>query len=171
MINIQFVDENDKPIGGGTKQEALANGIWHRIVRIFLINSKGEVLVQKRGKHVFSLPGRWDQSAAGHVDEGEGYLEAAYRELKEELGIEGIELREMGRFSREETDETQIKKRFNVVYSASFDGTIDFNKEEVSEVRWILPDDLQKWMDERPDDFTQGCIRSFREFVQVQSKN
>lgn len=168
MANIQFVDENDKPIGGGTKQEALAKGIRHRIVRIFLINSKGEVLIQKRGEHIFSLPGRWDQSAAGHVDEGEDYLEAACRELKEELGIEGVELKEVGRFYREETDETQIKKRFNIVYSAPYDGEINFDKEEVSEVRWIAPNELQKWMDEHPDDFTQGCIRSFHEFIKKQ---
>jgi len=30
MANIQFVDENDNPIGAGTKQEAIEKGIAHR---------------------------------------------------------------------------------------------------------------------------------------------
>ncbi len=46
MVNIIFVDENDNVIGEGTKQEAWKKGIAHRIVRIFLFNSKGELLIQ-----------------------------------------------------------------------------------------------------------------------------
>jgi len=69
MKLITFVDENDQVIGSGTKQEAWQKGIIHRIVRIFLFNFKGELLIQKRADNISSLPGRWDQSAAGHVDE------------------------------------------------------------------------------------------------------
>ena len=77
MVNITFVDEQDNVIGAGSKQEAWTKGIYHRVSRIFLFNSKGELLIQKRSDNCVSLPGRWDQSAAGHVDEGETYLEAA----------------------------------------------------------------------------------------------
>src|SRR3989338_4643482 len=105
-------------IGAGSKEEAWKNGIIHRIARIFLFNSKGELLITKRGDNLSSLPGRWDQSAAGHVDEGEDYPTAAKRELEEEVGVKNIELIEKGKFFTDETDETgKIKKRFSMLYT------------------------------------------------------
>lgn len=53
-------------------------------VAVFVVNKKGELLVCVRGnepaKGTYDLPG-------GFVDEGETALEAAARELKEELGL------------------------------------------------------------------------------------
>lgn len=166
MAHIQFVDENDNPIGGGTKQNALENSIRHRIARIFLFNSKGEILIQKRAEHLASGPGKWDQSAAGHVDEGEAYEEAARREMKEEIGVEDVSLTEAGSFYREEkTKKGGVRKRFNRVYQGNYDGEVHFNPDEVSEVRWIVLAELEKWMSECPEDFTEGCIHAYRQYV------
>jgi isopentenyldiphosphate isomerase len=57
MANIQFVDINDEPIGGGTKEEAHERGIRRRVIRIFLVNSNSEVLLQRRGDNVLSARG------------------------------------------------------------------------------------------------------------------
>ncbi len=162
MTKITFVDKDDNVIGSGTKGEALKKGIIHRIARVFLFNSKGELLIQKRADHLESLPGKWDQSAAGHVDEGESYHVAAKREMEEEIGVRGIELKEIKKLYTEEYD--KIKKRFNMLYSGVYDGDINFNREEVSEVKWIKPEDLAEWMEERPNDFTQGFIKCFKIF-------
>src|SRR3989344_7013830 len=117
MPQITYVDEKDNVIGAGSKEDAWKNGIIHRIARIFLFNSKGELLITKRGDTLSSLPGRWDQSAACHVDEGEDYLTAAKRELEEEVEIKNVELTEKGKFFTDETDETgKIKKRFSMLY-------------------------------------------------------
>ncbi len=167
MTDITFVDENDNILGGGTKQEALEKGIRHRIARVFLINSKGEVLMQKRGPHIFSNPDKWDQSAAGHVDHGETYEEAAYRELKEEVGVEGVPLTEIGYYYKEETDEARGKKRFNRVYRGVYDGEVHPDLDEVSEVRWIPAEELEKWMNERPQEFTEGCMLAYREYIKT----
>jgi len=95
------------------------------------------------------------------VDEGEDYLEAATRELEEEVGIKGVELREVGKFYQDEFDDSgKIKKRFNMLYETKYDGAINFNEGEVSEVKWINIDELEQWMLEKPKDFTQGFIDS-----------
>lgn len=47
-----------------------------------------DVLLQKRSACKDSYPGCYDISAAGHVAAGDQYLEAAVRELREELGID-----------------------------------------------------------------------------------
>ena len=171
MAKIIFVDKNDNVIGAGTKQEAWRKGIIHRITRVFLFNSKGELLIQKRADNLTSLPGKWDQSSAGHVDEGEDYLIAAKRELEEEIGVRGIELEEIKKFYTDEIDEAKIKKRFNMLYSAIYDGEVRFNKEEVSEVKWIKPLELEGWMEEQPEKFTHGFIKSFKLIRQIPPKS
>ena len=160
MTKITFVDKNDNVIGTGTRKEALERGIIRRIVRVFLFNSKGELLIQKRSLKV-PLPGKWDQSVGGHVDAGEDYLKAAQRELQEELGIRDIPLKEIAKYYTEETDEKVINKRFNMLYSANYDGKINFNEGEISEIKWIALNKLEEWIKERPRDFTQGFIDSF----------
>ncbi len=168
MSNIIFVDEQDNVIGEGTKEEAWEKGIAHRIARIFVFNPKGELLIQKRADGLSSLPGRWDQSAAGHVDAGEDYATAAKRELIEEMGVENIEFVEEGKLFTDEKDESEkTKKRFNMLYTCTYDGAIQPNAEEVSEVRWINPNELDMWMNERPQDFTAGFIRNFKHLMTI----
>lgn len=160
---IAFVDGDDNVIGSGTKEQAWADGNIHRIARLFVFNSKGELLIHKRSDKLANLPGKWDQSAAGHVDDGEDYLEAAKRELMEEVGIGGVELVEVGKFYQDEIDEDgKVKKRFNMLYEAEYDGEVNFDDGEVSEVRWINMDELKQWIEKKPKDLTQGFIDSVK---------
>lgn len=164
MAKIIFVDENDEIIGSGTRREALEKGIIHRIVQIFLVNSKGELLIQKRAHTLSSSPGKWDSSSAGHVDEGEEYIEAAVREVEEEIGVKGIVLKELIKIRTEENLEIGTQKRFSTLYTGVYDGDIKCNREEVSEVMWIQPKDLTMWMARQPKDFANGFLASFKEF-------
>ena len=157
MTQITFVDENDNVIGAGTKQEVWEKGIWHRIVRIYLVNSEGELLITKRADHLASCPGMWNESASGHVDVGETYDEAAARELEEELHVHGVVLRPLEKIKHPDMEELdKIKNRFHTIYVGTFDGAVDFDKSEVADSRWIGADELAQWMRERPDDFTEG---------------
>ena len=161
MTKIAFVNNKDEIIGSGTKEEAWKNGNIHRIVRIFIFNSKGEMLIQRRSDSVILFPGKWDHAVGGHVDEGEDYIDAAKREAREELNIEKIELKEIKKYYTDEVrDGNKIAKRFNTLYTAIYDGPISLNKEEVAEVRWISFEELQKWMSQKPEDFTGGFIKS-----------
>lgn len=63
------------------------NELLHGGVQVWLYNSKGEVLLQLRSKSKKIFPGVWDISAAGHISAGETTLEAAVREIEEEIGI------------------------------------------------------------------------------------
>ncbi|MEJ0054046.1 MAG: NUDIX domain-containing protein [bacterium] len=89
--NIVWVDENDAVLGETTREKAHAEGLLHRIAVTYLVNAEGEILVNERADD-----GRFDHSSAGHVDAGESYVETARRELKEELGIDGIDIKEIG---------------------------------------------------------------------------
>jgi len=95
---IPIVNEKDEVIDEKPFNEVHKKGLLHRESYVYLINSKKEVLLQKR-------PDRnvWDHSAAGHFSKDETYEEGALREFEEELGIsiKKEDLKEIGyeRFS------------------------------------------------------------------------
>src|SRR6266481_4113351 len=114
MSDIMYVNERDEVIGAGPRMRALEEGIIHRVVRIFIFNSSGELLITRRSKNI-SLPDKWNESAAGHVDAGEEYDLASHRELEEEVGIKNIELRVIKKYYSEDLDSNGLKKRFNML--------------------------------------------------------
>ena len=58
------------------------------LVHTCVFNSDGRMLIQRRQKTKEHYPGCWDVSAGGFVLAGEKSLDAAVREIKEELGME-----------------------------------------------------------------------------------
>jgi isopentenyldiphosphate isomerase len=160
---IQIVDENDIPIRGGTKFEAQTDGLWHRIVKIVLQDSTGNILLQRRGEHILS-PGCWDFSASGHVDEGEDYLDAALRELAEEIGVSGITLHKIDSVKYDKTDKDgRIFRRFAVTYISQIDHDYAFRLEpiEVAEIRWFTLDEAKTLARISPETVTSGLRQIF----------
>ena len=71
-----------------TRKEVHEKGLWHRIVVIAIIDKEGHILMQQRAKAKETNPEKWDVSVAGHVSAGQTSIEAAIREVKEEIGID-----------------------------------------------------------------------------------
>ena len=81
------------------KGEVLRQNKWHRVVVLWIVNPRGEVLLSKRALSKRLRPGMWDVSASGHVGVGEGERDCIIREAREELGLDIVaaELLEVGR--------------------------------------------------------------------------
>ncbi len=58
-----------------------------RFASVILVDRRGWILMQERDEHPLIDPELWSLSG-GHVDEGEEFEPAAYRELAEETGVE-----------------------------------------------------------------------------------
>jgi isopentenyldiphosphate isomerase len=156
---IQIVDEDDKPVRAATKQEAWEQGLLHRVVRIMIENSKGELLLQMRAPDKDIFPSCWDDSSAGHVDAGEDYDVAAYRELEEELGITGQKLEEVGKFRSNETIDSNIYNRFAKVYRLKLDirlSDLRLEQGKVTAARWFTVDEVKALVKEHPEQVTDG---------------
>ena len=87
MELIDVLDEKGSKTGEiKDKKQIYQDSDYHRTVHIWIINSNNEILVQKRNPKKSTYPGLWAISVAGHVKSGETSIEAALRELKEEIG-------------------------------------------------------------------------------------
>lgn len=87
MADLEYVNDKDEVVGIVSYEEANERQLAHRIARVFVFDDAGRLYLQRRSLNMNSAPGLWDQSAAGHVDIGESYEQAAARELEEELGV------------------------------------------------------------------------------------
>ena len=81
------VDAEDRVIGQAPRSEVHRRGLLHRAVHIFVFNSRGELLLQRRSAMKDEFPLCYTSSASGHLGTGESYDECAPRELQEELGL------------------------------------------------------------------------------------
>ncbi len=139
MELIEIVDEKGEFTGKVIdKDEVHKKNLLHNEVGCFLINDKGQTLLQKRsGKKKFS-PNKW-RPCAGHVKAYESLEEAMIRELKEELGI---------LFSQEELKILERKKieifpkNSHVTYFYYLRTNLEENqftiqKEELDEIKWF----------------------------------
>ncbi len=148
------VDEENQVTGQATRGEVHAQGLRHRAVHVFVVNGKSEILLQQRSHLKDVQPGKWGSSAAGHLDTGEDYEEAARRELGEELGIESddLPLKPVGQIAPTEENGWEFIELFVTVYS----GALRTPANEVSAVEWMPQDELRTWLAQRPEDFTGG---------------
>ncbi len=133
--HVVHIDEHDCEIGVIPRKEAHRTGLLHRVVIIYVFDAEGNILVQERADD-----GRFDHSSAGHVDPGETYLEAAKRELGEELGIFNVPLEEHGMLLVDEMlpKKGRHKKHLYKMYSCTATpGKIQ--AEEVKSIRFEDP--------------------------------
>ena len=115
------------------------------------MNDKKELLIQKRSATKKSHPNCWDISGAGHIRTGESVTEGAIRELKEELGIKANES-ELKFIAIVKSTKNPENQEFGYVYLLESNNKIKdyvFEDDEVSEVKYVYFEDLEKMVEDR----------------------
>ncbi len=154
------VDENDDVVRQATRKEVHANHWLHRAIHIFVFNKAGELFLQKRSHLKDAHPSVWDSSAAGHLDAGEGYDNAAVRELEEELGITGTIPEQIATIAPSEVTGWEHVR----LYKANGSKTLRFPRSEVEAGAYFPLGLIADWIDRRPQDFASGFIECFRAY-------
>ncbi|MGJ3241453.1 MAG: NUDIX hydrolase [Opitutales bacterium] len=148
------VDAADRVIGRERRRIVHRDGLRHRAIHILLERPDGAVLLQRRSGTKDTFPHCWDSSCSGHLDSGEDYRTAAARELAEELGIVDCpSLKEILRVDA--CPESGME--FVRVYHARWDGPVDPDPEEISEIRWLERPAIDRLLMNHPE----TCARSF----------
>jgi isopentenyl-diphosphate delta-isomerase len=144
------VNERDEVIDRQPRREVHRLGLLHRAVHVLVFNSCGQVFLQKRSMTKDKSPGLWDSSASGHLDTGEDYDTCAVREVREEIGLrlEHCPERLFKLAAGTETDQ-----EFVWVYRCDHEGPFELNRDEIDRGDWFAPEQVTRWMAERPGDF------------------
>lgn len=147
-----------------TREKCHKEGLWHKAVALFIINSKGQVLLQKRSIKKKMWPNMWDITGGGHVLAGEFGFQAIIREMKEELGIdlEKNDTTFIGSAISINIKGDIVNKHFNEYYIVNKDvdeSKLKLDAEEVSEVTWVEKNEIIKRVKNNFDGITdkEGC--------------
>ncbi|MEM2360445.1 MAG: NUDIX domain-containing protein [Candidatus Jordarchaeales archaeon] len=149
------------PLG---REEAHRANVPHIVVRVLGFSEDGLILVQKRSKLKRSNPGRYTDTASGHVSPKEalspdGLFKAAERELIEEMGVRGRLSFFMGPLYDEDDNEV------NYVFLALVGGVPSFSDEVDAEGSgFMTPDRLRAMLSS--EDFVPMAKALWQRFLE-----
>ncbi|CAK9807770.1 Isopentenyl-diphosphate Delta-isomerase 1 [Anthophora plagiata] len=162
-----LVDASDKPLGEATKRDCHtvnSDGqvALHRAFSVFLFNSKGELLLQKRSANKITFPNHYTNTCCSHPlaeipDETEeheaiGIRRAARRRLSYELGIplSQILLSDflyLTRIHYHAVEDHWGEHEIDYVLFMQKDNiTLDPNPDEVSDIRWVSKFEINEFV-------------------------
>jgi isopentenyldiphosphate isomerase len=113
---LPVVNRRDQELGLEFRKDIHRLGLMHRTVHILVFDKRGYLYLQKRSADKDIYPGLWTSSAGGHVEAGESYLRAAYRELYEELKLI-LPCRYLGSLSPQPATDQAFAKVYGAVTS------------------------------------------------------
>ena len=161
---LEIYDENNIDLNYAEERRIVhEKGLYHREVCIFILNHNNELLIQKRSAMKKNKPNIWGL-CAGHIDVGETEVQAALRELNEELGLKNIKQDDLILFNIEKKTEIDPIKNirnnyFNYCYILKIDLKEDefiIQKEELSEVKYIAFDKLLEISTTNPEKYKKS---------------
>ena len=161
------------------------------VINIFLFNTDGELLVQKRGKSKNHNPGLLDKSLGGHMKFGDTADFTAMVETVEELMTPSIVLRDDMDFEKTRKLLKSYKQNIAVIkplvtgffpldkiiageripivnkshlYIGLYDGTTKPSDKEAAGVLYYTIDDLKEEIQQAPENFTSDLIYYMKEY-------
>lgn len=160
------VDDENRVTGQASRHEVHTRKLKHRAVHIFVFNARGDLFLQKRSRFKDANPGRWDSSAAGHLNAGCDYGESARRELKEELGVEAP-LEQIGALPAMQ----QTGWEFVRLYKAVHSGPFTWPRAEIESGLFFPVETIDRWTEARPHDFSNSFLQSYRLWRETRGEN
>ena len=152
---VDVLDNAGKPTGERKLKSAVhRDGDRHKAAHVWLMNPRGELLIQLRAAVKENHPNLWDTSYAGHVSAGETSLDAVVREGEEELGIAVKKEDAEFLFTVDGprvllNGDKYIDHEFNDIYLVQLkedNPTFRLQDEEVAKVKWVPWRDLEQMM-------------------------
>ncbi len=148
------------------KMEAHRRGWRHRAVSVFVFNSHGDLLLQRRAPDKYHSPGKWTNTCCTHCREGEPPSDTAVRRLREEMGLR-CPLREVFSFPyHAEVGNGMIENEFdhNLVGECNESPTPD--PTQISDWKWMATTAVQESLVKSREQYTYWLRCCFAEVLQ-----
>jgi len=167
---LDIVTESGEAMATASYDEAHKYGLRHRSAHVLVANSKKEIFLQKRAKTMLTLPGFYENSAAGQVDSGDSVEQTALQELEEELGIKAKpqDLIDLGDFHyvnkyRADWMDNEIAR----LYLLHYDGGITIDKDEIEEGSFRSIADIKR-MIAKGERFSPVFLEMFKRYQKLE---
>ncbi|EXJ84147.1 isopentenyl-diphosphate delta-isomerase [Capronia epimyces CBS 606.96] len=163
------LDQNDMPIGSASKKAChlmtnINQGLLHRAFSAFLFDPQTKkLLLQQRASEKITFPDMWTNTCCSHplahpsetgngdlASNVEGAKRAAQRKLGHELGIQASQVPVsafdfLGRIHYlAPSDGKWGEHEIDYILFIEADVTLDINKNEVQDTRWVSPAELRQ---------------------------
>jgi isopentenyl-diphosphate Delta-isomerase len=162
---VVLVNEYNVEMGTMPKLAAHQAGVLHRAFSVFVINSEGEMLLQKRASGKYHSAGLWSNTCCSHPRPGEAVKDAAMRRLDEEMGMK-CEVTEAFSFIYKAHLENDLTEHeFDHVFIGFSDSVPKPNSEEVSAWAYLSPEVLMEEIALHPESYTEWlklCIKNWQ---------
>lgn len=161
-----LVDKQDNPIGLMPKMEAHEKGVLHRAFSVFILNYKGELMLQQRALHKYHSPGLWTNTCCSHQRNGESNIAAGQRRLREEMGFVA-ELREVTSFIyKAPFDNGLTEHELDHIMIGQYNDEPNINPEEVADWKWMHVDAVRDDIHIHSEKYTAWFIIIFEQFYE-----
>jgi isopentenyl-diphosphate delta-isomerase len=167
--NVILVDKNDKEIGFEEKIKAHCKAKLHRAFSIFIFNSSGDLLLQKRAKSKYHSGGLWTNTCCGHPRPGETLENAARRRLKEEMKI-FVPLKKIFSFIyKVKLDKNLFEHEYDWVFIGKFNGKPRPNPKEAENWKWENLDKIKNDLQKNSQNYTfwfKICFAKVKQYLE-----
>jgi isopentenyl-diphosphate delta-isomerase len=167
-----LVDKRDNILGYEEKEKChMGKGMLHRAFSVFIFNSSGRLMLQKRSAAKPLWPLFWSNSVCSHPRKGEDYMEAAQRRLKEETGLE-TPLRFLFKFQYQAPFKTiGSENELCSIFIGQSDEPVEINPQEIAEYRYVGLEELEKDFQVHPHIYTPWFKMEWRRIRQRHKKD
>jgi isopentenyl-diphosphate Delta-isomerase len=148
---LDIVDLEDRVVGTIQRDAAYQQANWHRGVHVLIMNSSGEVLMSLRSSRKKNYPSTFDCSVSEHVKSSEDYIDAAFRGIREELGITDISLEPIIKFKLQKDPHESV---ISVLYRGIHDGELHQSDDEIQHTHFAPLDKVKDEMEKSPENFS-----------------
>ena len=154
MEQVILVDINDNQLGVMEKMEAHQKGLMHRAISVFIFNSQGQMLLQKRALHKYHSPGLWSNACCTHPRPSETQINAAHRRIKEEMGM-SCSLHWKFKFNYiTHFDNGLTENELDHVFVGYSNDVPCLNPEEVVDYKYMSINDINRDVSANPSNYT-----------------
>ena len=164
---VELVDEGGRVIGQAARATIHhSNTPRHRAFSVYLTDAAGRVLLTRRALSKLTWPGVWSNSSCGHPRPGETDVAAIHRRVREELGLEVMDVEVMlPDFGYTATDPNGLVENEDCpVYRAVIVDTalLRPDPDEVMDYEWLTWPDLIATVEQAPGLLSPWAVAQVR---------